>query len=158
MQVTTKRSEQVWKSLDGQRTIYKVYFDVNGQEAMAKSYSSAIAAQGFSGQVETYEKQGNNGPETFVKQVPKEQVPGGGSGYTPRDDMAIRAQWSIGQAIIYVGEVAENVDRMETVEQIATKLFAMVDRVKEGIKPDPVITDVPDEPMSIKDLADVFPS
>lgn len=75
-QVTTKQAEQVWASPDGQKVIFKLTLDYNGQEMQAKTYSKAIATQGWSGTVDTYEKQGRNGSETFVKQPPKE-------GFTP---------------------------------------------------------------------------
>ena len=75
--VKTESAEKVWSSPDGQKTIFKVVLDVNGTKAEAKTYSGAVATVGFSGDVETYEKQGRNGTETFVKQPQKE-------GFTPR--------------------------------------------------------------------------
>jgi hypothetical protein len=71
--VTTKTARQVWASPDGQRVIYEVGLDYNGNLLKGKTYSNAIAAPGWSGVVESYEKQGRNGVETFVKQPPKEQ-------------------------------------------------------------------------------------
>jgi hypothetical protein len=44
----------------------------------AKTFSGAIAAQGWSGEVLTEERPGRNGSETFVKQPPKE------GGFTPQ--------------------------------------------------------------------------
>lgn len=82
--VTTKSSEQVWKSPDGQRTISKVVLDINGEDMNASTYSKAIAEVGFSGEVETYEKSGKYGVETFVKQLPKENPSYGGSQASPR--------------------------------------------------------------------------
>lgn len=49
--------------------------------------------------------------------------------YTPRDDLAIRAQWAIGQANSVIENPAKNAEK---VEDYAVKMFAMVDRVKEG--------------------------
>lgn len=72
IEVKTVASEQVWKSPDGQRVISKVTLDYNGNQVTAKTYSNDIAKEGWSGTVETYEKQGRNGSETFVKQPPKE--------------------------------------------------------------------------------------
>lgn len=77
MNLTTKASNQVWASPDGQRKIYELTMDYNGQPVKAKTYSDAIATVGWSGEVESYEKAGRNGMETFVKQPPKE----GGSNY-----------------------------------------------------------------------------
>jgi len=76
MQLTTKTVSQVWASPDGQRKIYELTLDYQGQDVKAKTYSDAIAVVGWSGEVETYEKAGRTGVETFVKQPPKE---GGGS-------------------------------------------------------------------------------
>jgi hypothetical protein len=59
---------------------------------------------------------------------------GGGSSaskpsYTPRDDMAIRAQWAIGQSM--TATYNKDAGNIAEVELLATALFAMVDRVKE---------------------------
>lgn len=78
LSVKTVTSEKVWASPDGQKTIYKVSLDFGGKQAEAKTYSQAIATVGWQGEVETYEKQGRNGTETFVKQPQKEQGSYGG--------------------------------------------------------------------------------
>lgn len=150
LEVTTKSAEQVWKSPDGQRVIYKVALDYNGQTLSAKTYSQAIATEGWSGTIESYEKEGRNGAETFVKQPPKEN-PGYGStsggssrsNYAPRDDSHIKAQWAIGQAatLVTAAETGTNID-LEAIEALAKDLFAMVDRVKTS---EQVTDDVPDE-------------
>lgn len=77
--VTTKVATQVWASPDGQRKIYELQLDYAGQPVKAKTYSDAIATVGWSGTVETYEKAGRNGVETFVKQPPKEGGSFGGA-------------------------------------------------------------------------------
>ena len=86
----TTASNQVWKSPDGQRVIFEVYLETPEGPAKAKCYSQVIAAVGFEGEVETYEKSGKQGPETFVKQAPKEDAPSyaGGSKkeYSPKGD------------------------------------------------------------------------
>lgn len=76
----TKLSESIWKSPDGQREIFKVTLEVDGQPMVAKTYSKDISVIGWSGDVETYEKTGNRGSETFVKQPPKEGGFSAGSG------------------------------------------------------------------------------
>lgn len=87
MTVTTKASREVWKSPDGQRTISEVILDYNGTEFKGKTYSNAIAVEGFSGEVETYEKQGKQGVETFVKQKAKEGgYSGGGKSFSKDKD------------------------------------------------------------------------
>ena len=77
-EAVTKLSESVWRSPDGQREIFKVTLEVDGQPMVAKTYSKDISAIGWSGTVDTYEKQGTRGSETFVKQPPKE------GGFTPQ--------------------------------------------------------------------------
>lgn len=72
MNVTTKSVEKVWTAPDGKMSIHKLVLDYNGKQFAAKTYSSAIATPGWSGEIETYEKQGRNGSETFVKQPQKE--------------------------------------------------------------------------------------
>lgn len=75
----TQLSESVWKSPDGQREIFKVTLDIDGHPMVAKTYSKDISVIGWAGSVESYEKPGRNGAETFVKQPPKED-----GGYSPR--------------------------------------------------------------------------
>jgi hypothetical protein len=70
MQAKTVASKEVWKK--GNLTIFELTLSVNGQDMRAKTYSGAIAQVGWSGTVETYEKEGRNGSETFVKQPQKE--------------------------------------------------------------------------------------
>lgn len=86
----TTEAESVWKSPDGQREIFKVILDIDGKPLMAKTYSKDISSVGWTGTVETYEKQGRNGSETFVKQPPKEGFSGGGGfskgGFKPQGD------------------------------------------------------------------------
>lgn len=71
----------IWKSPDGQRSMWKITMTTaEGHPAAGlKTYSQAIAQVGWKGQVETYEKQGNQGVETFVKQPQQapEQAPAG---------------------------------------------------------------------------------
>lgn len=81
LKVTTKSAEKVWASPDGKMVISKVVFDYNGQSLEAKTYSNAIAVPGWVGEVESYEKQGKMGSETFVKQPQKEQGAYGGGSY-----------------------------------------------------------------------------
>lgn len=70
LNAVTKTSRQVWKK--GDRTIWEVILDVGGKDFKAKTYSGIVAGESFSGEVETYEKEGRNGSETFVRQAPKE--------------------------------------------------------------------------------------
>lgn len=138
----TKSANSVWKSPDGQREIFEVVLLVDGNDVKAKTYSNDISRVGFSGEIETYEKEGRNGSETFVKQAPKENAgypqvrqggsQSGGGSYQPRDDGHIKAQWAIGQA---VGVLAKDGEvNLELVEPLAYDFFDMVDRVKTHTK------------------------
>lgn len=80
LNVTVKESKQVWASPDGQKKIFKIVLDADGQEVQASTYSDAISKEGWSGAVETYEKAGKYGTETFVKQPAKEGFSGGYGG------------------------------------------------------------------------------
>jgi hypothetical protein len=77
---TTKDSKQVWASPDGQKKIFKITLDVDGQPMQASTYSDAIANVGWSGELDTYEKEGKFGSETFVRQPKKEGFGGFGGG------------------------------------------------------------------------------
>lgn len=87
--VLTKAAEQVWASPDGKMTIFQVTLEYEGKDFKAKTYSKAVATVGWSGTIESYEKPGRNGAETFVKQPQKEggwQGGGGGGGSKPQGD------------------------------------------------------------------------
>lgn len=143
--VTTKDSELVWKSPDGQRELFKVGFDIEGKPFSAKTYSGAIATEGWTGDILVEERPGKNGSETFVKQAPREDGAFGGqpstggrpAGNTPRDDSHIKAQWAIGQSVTVHNEVADlNATDLQSVESLAVEFFDMVDRVKNAHKED----------------------
>lgn len=181
LQVTTDKADKVWSSPDGQRTIWKLTLLYGDQPVAAKTYSQTIATKGFSGEVESYEKPGRDGSETFVRQAPKENPGHGstggssqrsGSGYTPKDEKAIQAMWAVGQAVqLYIGEFsgkAKPPEPLPMVEAYAEDLFAMVDRVKapeqeeEGSEtPDPVMTPeevdkAAEEPIDLSKIDEVF--
>ena len=80
LNITTKSAEEVWKSPDGKITMYKLVLEMDGKSFEAKTYSKAIATEGWLGEVESYEKAGKNGTETFVKQPQKEGGWQGGGG------------------------------------------------------------------------------
>lgn len=52
-------------------------------------------------------------------------------GYQPKDEAAIKAMWSISQAIAWLGEFESGSD-VTDIEPVALDLFNMVDRVKTG--------------------------
>lgn len=135
LQVTTKSAEQVWASPDGQRKIFKVIFEYQGKPVEARTYSEAIAKEGWSGEVETYERpgRGDHPAQTFVKQPQKDG--GGYGGRQPRDDAAIKAQMAVKAAVQALGPLDPSDKRpideyLEGVEYVAQGLFEMVDRVK----------------------------
>lgn len=140
--VVTKSVKQVWQSPDGQRTINEVTMDYNGKLFRANTFSDKIAAEGWSGDVESYEKPGRNGSQTFVRSAPQEgngwsggsqggqaSQSGTKSGYVPKDEAAIKAMWAIREAVNWIGSTESN---PEVIEALAQELFAMVDRVKTG--------------------------
>lgn len=135
--VTTKSATQVWASPDGQRKIHDVQMDYKGQLFKASTFSDAIAVVGWTGSVESYEKPGKNGSQTFVKQPPKEETsytPKSGAAkpaYQGKDEMAIKAMWAIGQSIqAHNATAGLDTADIPSVEAFAVELFALVDRVK----------------------------
>lgn len=97
--------------------------------------------------------------ETDNFKAERPQEGSGGRNYQPRDDMAIRAQWAIGQSVGMQGLV-----KIENIEAMAKELFAMVDRVKNSapitpesvqqvFKPDKVVKDFDEEaPINLDDV------
>jgi hypothetical protein len=134
MRVTTVKSEQIWQSPDGKRTIWEVTLQgAPGEgEYRLKTYSEVIAKEGWSGEVEDYL---NPKGEKFVRQ-PKHDFtgnPGRGGNYQPRDDDAIRAQWSIGRAVDTIDWKDPELDLahvLTVVERRANAFYDLVYRVK----------------------------
>lgn len=89
------------------------------------------------GQIEEYQTKTGKTRIKF-KRVDKPQEGFGTSGskpaYQPRDDAAIKAQWAIGQAvsmaIIHKPENMRDEKVLNAIEDVASQLYAMVDRVK----------------------------
>lgn len=159
-QVKTIESKQIWKSPDGQRVIYEVTLELQGKPMKAKTYSEALTQVGRVSDVETYEKEGRNGVETFVKQAPKDggawnagSTSNGSASASStssttanqpptRNDTHIKAQWSIGQAVLVQAAYRKDDDGghpmefdFEATEHIATQFYHMVDRVKDSEPP-----------------------
>lgn len=167
LKVETKSAEKVWSSPDGQRTIYKLTLDYEGKPVGAKTYSQTIATVGWSGEAEIYEKEGRNGTEAFVRQLPKEGGYSSGSqaasrgGYQPKDDKAIKAMFAIKAAVeLHKGKPKTTIS---DIEADAQELYAMVDRVKasedapEASLVDNEKDDVLPGQLSIEDIKKVFP-
>lgn len=150
-EVTTKSAEQVWKSPDGQRTINKVVLDYNGSPVEASTYSSAIATVGFKGEVETYEKPGKFGVETFVKQPPKEggytqqqggqrQSSTGGGGYSKSssDNFTMYLSYAKDLAIALQQTEGFDVDKFKTLLKATAEgghaLYSQRPEAKDEVK------------------------
>jgi len=130
LEVETKSAEQIWQSPDGQRVINKLTLDYQGKEFYAKTFSRDIAKVGWKGKVETYEKVGTKGSETFVKQPPKEDGNYGGNKGSNKDEDAIQAMWAITKAIEWAG-IDKDV-KFTDIPSTAIIFFNMVDEVKKG--------------------------
>lgn len=159
--VLTKAAEQVWASPDGKMTIFQVTLEYEGKDFKAKTYSKAIATTGWSGTIESYEKQGRNGSETFVKQPQKEggwQGGGGGGGKPQGDQFTMYLSYAKDLAVACIistakGVVFDSSTYAELLEAVATggeQLFtshnksstdaAIVDTAKK-VFDEPTVTD-----------------
>lgn len=149
LKITTKRSSEIWKSPDGQRKIHEVIMKVDGQDELfkANTFSDSIAVEGFTGEVETYEREGKGGSQTFVKQVQKESGFKGKTAYTPKDEEAIKAMFAIKTAVSWFSGDADK--DPGNILPLAQELFAMVDTVKNS--------DVISVEGTTVDLNEVFP-
>lgn len=170
-EVKTTEARSVWKSPDGQREIFDVTLDYDGQAVSASTYSKDIATVGWSGTVETYEKEGKGGrpSQTFVKQPQKEGnfTPSASSGrtpYVPKDEKAIQAMWSIGQSVnAHVGSEGLDAAELTSVRDYAIELFHMVDAVKADTSAEPeaapkedVVIDELPEQMDMTEIDKIF--
>jgi hypothetical protein len=102
-QSETKSVTEVWKAPDGNRVLYEVVLEVNGKLVKVKTWSEKVATVGFKGDLESYQKEGRDGTDTFVKQKPKEG--GFGGQRQPKDEAAIKAMFAIKAAIAIVNGV-----------------------------------------------------
>lgn len=134
MKVTTKSSKQIWQSPDKQKTIWEVTLKAEDGKLYGglKTYSESIAKEGFEGEVETYD--GKNPGEKFVKQ-PNTGRGGGNNAERLKADAEkqkeIKAEWAIAKAISSLQIFPLDDDALAQVEELATKLYQMVNRVKE---------------------------
>jgi hypothetical protein len=129
MQMKTTHSEQVWTSPDGARKIWEVSLaDDSGKEYKLKTYSPKIGQLGFKGDVKSYLTARG---DRFVRQEVAATGARTSSGYQPRDDNAIRAQWAIGQAInLAAVKMDKDAITLPVIESYAKELFTTVSRVK----------------------------
>lgn len=113
---TTKQSRESWKSDDGKVTAYELIIDANGADMRVQTYSKAISQIGWTGEFETYEKNGR----TFAKQPQKERSFGGGGGAkVPQDQFTMYLSYAKDLAIAalkdgkfdgaFYGELLDNV-------------------------------------------------
>lgn len=131
MLVKTIETDQIWKSPDGQKTIWQVIMRANdGNTYSLKTYSPKISMLGFEGDVESYV---NSRGDRFVRQAIKEKQP-----VDSGRDSSIRAQWAIGQAIALASATMDKQKiTMPVIEKYAKELFTTVSRVKgEEFSPD----------------------
>lgn len=133
MKATTKSSKSIWQSPDGSKTIWEV--TLKGEDGKLygglKTYSNLIAKEGFEGEVETYP--GKNPGEKFVKQPQSSSYGGGGAARLKADtdkQKEIKAEWAIGKAISSLGVFPLDEEALKQVEDLATQLYQMVDRIK----------------------------
>lgn len=126
----TTSSKEIWKSSDGQRTIWEVDLTMGDNEKYRlKTFSPEIAKVGFEGDVESYlnEKTGDK----FVRQ-PKQQGGYKGGGSKQNNQPVIQAQWAIGQARGFIrdrGQILPDDEYWQEVEKTAVKLIEVVNSI-----------------------------
>jgi hypothetical protein len=124
MKVKTIRSEQVWQSSDGKRTIWEVTVAADGKEYMLKTYSDQIKTIGWEGEVRSYV---NERGDRFLRQVPGDDK----QGRYKRDDSSIKAQWAIGQAINLASvKMDKEQITLPVIVKYAKELYAAVAQIK----------------------------
>lgn len=180
LEVTTKKATSVWKSPDGQREIWELELDYEGKPVKAKTYSKDIATNEWHGTVETYEKAGRNGSETFVKQPPKEGGSYGpstssgtstpsGSGFAggkPSNDpytMYLSYAKDVMVALIAADKVAGYDDYTDFLDAVSAGGDILYSKrpdaeptVDKPVAPDDV-AEVTEEPVDLGKLSELFP-
>lgn len=168
-QATVIDSKQVWASPDGQRTMFEVTMQVNGQTVVAKTWSGAVSKIGWSGQLESYDKANNQGgTDTFVKQPQKEGGFGGKSGGAKfeKDPFTMYLSYAkdVAVAMLKDGKLDEDAygKVLEAVLSGGQALFAgrpseKTDAPLPTQQPVDDVHTVTDEPIDMKSLNDLFP-
>lgn len=141
-----------WQSPDGKVTIWKVKLEVDGERELHSTMSKVLATEGWQGDVEVYTNQKG---KDYVRQAPKEEHGGSASAgqvaqgrvpfrADPEKQAEIKAEWAIGQALSKVDlpsaipnqELTQELTiQLRYVEQLAARLFKMVDNVKRSGSP-----------------------
>lgn len=105
---------------------------------VVKDPSKVVVGQKYYGKITDETSKANKPYQRFRREKrPEEQQRQGKREWQPRDDMAIRAQWSINAALQAIGKNESGVydDYFADIETYATKFYAMVDRVKGSDSP-----------------------
>lgn len=149
-----------WSGAHGDFIDYKVKFADTPQVIKITRKPTSAAPQ-VGDEVEgTIDMSAKGGPK-FKPEYNQNGAPGGssgrsnGSGYEPRDNDRIVAQWAIGQAVTLHNHMQTGTNtELDTIEALATNLFTMVERVKATeitVPPDPV-DDLGGENITLEDL------
>lgn len=93
MKVVIQDTSQIWQSKDGSRRIFNVtYTNAAGTLLTRKTFSDDIGTgKGREFDLDEYSRDGKNGPEIFVKQIPQQQP---GFGAQPQPATAASGQSS----------------------------------------------------------------
>src|SRR4051794_4405950 len=132
MKIKTTKSDLIWQSSDGQRTIWEVTLlaEDDNKEYRLETYSSKIAELGYEGEVRSYV---NPCGDRFVRAMGMKPLL-----HSPSYEFSVRAQWAIGQAINLASVKMDKEDiTLPVIEKYARELFATVSRVKgEAVTPE----------------------
>lgn len=170
----TIEAVSIWKTPDGSREIFEVALEHDGKTFKAKTYSKDISKVGWEGDIESYEKQGRNGSETFVKQPAKEFTPGSpgaspgkfGGGSKPSFDqftMYLSYAKDLAVAMLDKGELDE-VKYAKVLDAVATGGQTLYDgrpdapkQEKPAEKPKDVVEEAVDEAqLNLDNIDEIF--
>lgn len=116
-QARTLKSEETWKSDDGQLVKYKVVLDMQGQQITTETFSRKVAQVGFSGEVEKYQ---NKRGDWLVRQ-PKNDAFRGSRSFKNDPESMYRTS-ALKNATEYVYSVQGELT-VEDIPRIATILY-----------------------------------
>lgn len=116
----------------GSMVSYQVKFVGNDNAVEVTRKSSSPAPKAGDALEGTIDVSGEYGPK-FKAEYANKSFGGAGSkpAYIPKDEKAIQAMWSIGQAVVLHNATNTGTKvEIETIEALAIELFGMVDSVK----------------------------
>lgn len=135
----TVKNWKPWEDHETNQPILDIYGNIKGSLTLSGvgepvdgtfKHPPAVGST-ISGSVEEYTTKSGSTRQRFKREPKQEPAFSRGGTYQPRDDAAIRAQWSLSQSI-QIGMARGDIDNKEMILNRAKWLFNAVNEIKGG--------------------------